>query len=321
MTALPLSVMIATEGTYPFYGGGVSTWCHRLTHGLPDIDFTILAVTTDPFAAMRYDLAPNVREVVRAPQWGFIQPAEYHAALDFSSFRRHRERTSDTAIELYFRPLFEEFLSLVFLSDSSAEDLGEVLVLLHAYFRSHDYERTMNSAVAWSVFLHAARATYEDRPTAAERPALGEVKQAFRLLYHLLTILHTGIPTGNVVHSSAAAFCSIPCILSKLLHRTPFLLTEHGIYLREQYLNLRSQINSFFVRWFMSRLSRSIARLSYHFADQVSPVCAFNARWEKKLSADPAKIRVVFNGVDPDVFQPCTSAPKSRPRLVTLGHI
>ena len=35
--AQPISVLLTTEGTYPFYTGGVSTWCHRLIwHGLPD---------------------------------------------------------------------------------------------------------------------------------------------------------------------------------------------------------------------------------------------------------------------------------------------
>jgi glycosyltransferase involved in cell wall biosynthesis len=321
MTAKPLSVMIATEGTYPFYRGGVSTWCDRLTHGLPDIEFKVFALTTDPFTPSRYTLAPNVSEVVRAPQWGFTQPAEYHSALNFHSFRRHRKSTSSAAVEIAFKPLFEQFLSLVFAHSANPMELGEVLVSLHFYFRTHDYQVTMNSATAWSVFVHAARATYENRPAATERPSFGEVKQAFRLLYHLLTVLHTKVPQVDLVHSSAAAFCGIPCILSKLMRGTPYLLTEHGVYLREQYLNLRSQIQSFFVRWFLYRLCGALARLSYQLADQISPVCAYNARWEKKLSADPQHIRVIFNGVDPGTFQRCVPAPKSRPRISTVGLI
>jgi glycosyltransferase involved in cell wall biosynthesis len=321
MTADSLSVLIATEGTYPFYRGGVSTWCDRLTHGLPDIDFKIFALTTDPFSPNRYALAPNVSEVVRAPQWGFTQPAEYHAALNFNSFRRHRRSTSSEAIERSFKPIFEQFLSLAFSQHPSTAELGEVLVMLHFYFRTHDYQVTMNSAAAWLVFVHAARATYESRPAATERPTLGEIKQAFRLLYHLLTVLHTRIPEVDLVHSSAAAFCGIPCVLSKLIRGTPYLLTEHGVYLREQYLNLRLQISSFFVRWFMYRLCGAIAALSYQMADQISPVCAYNTRWERRLSASQKRIRVIFNGVDPEKFHPCAPTPRSRPRISTVGLI
>jgi glycosyltransferase involved in cell wall biosynthesis len=321
MTFKPLSVLITTEGTYPFYRGGVSTWCDRLTHGLGDLDFKIFSLTTDPFSPSRYELAPNVSEVIRAPQWGFTQPAEYHSALNFSSFRRHRKSTNITAIERSFKPLFEQFLSIVFSPTPNSGELGDVLVLLHFYFRTHDYQVTMNSATAWSVFVHGSRATYESRPAATERPTIGEIKQAFRLLYHLLTVLHTKVPEVDLVHSSAAAFCGIPCVLSKLIRGTPYLLTEHGVYLREQYLNLRAQVKSFFVRWFLYRLCGAIAILSYQMADQISPVCAYNARWERKLSANPERIRVIFNGVDPQKFQPYPTNPKSRPRISTVGLI
>src|SRR5690348_18197216 len=47
-TLFPYTTLFRSEGTYPFYTGGVSTWCHRLTHSLPDIDFTVLAVVTNP---------------------------------------------------------------------------------------------------------------------------------------------------------------------------------------------------------------------------------------------------------------------------------
>jgi len=71
----PISVLLATEGTYPFYTGGVSTWCHRLTYGLPYINFDVLAVVTNPFQQPKYELAPNVQEVIKVPQWGLLQPA------------------------------------------------------------------------------------------------------------------------------------------------------------------------------------------------------------------------------------------------------
>ena len=38
----------------------------------------------------------------------------------------------------------------------------------------------------------------------------------------------------SATHSAAAAFCAIPCLLSRVERGTPFLLTEHGVYLRER---------------------------------------------------------------------------------------
>ena len=77
--------MLATEGTYPFYKGGVSTWRHNLTQKLSETDFSIFAVTTNPFNHSCYELLGNVRDVVKASLWGTMQPGDY-------SWRRYRQR-------------------------------------------------------------------------------------------------------------------------------------------------------------------------------------------------------------------------------------
>src|SRR5207302_8705686 len=86
------------------------------------------------------------------------------------------------------------------------------------------------------------------------------------------------------------SFCGVPCVLAKLAHGTPYLLTEHGVYLREQYLNLRRQVESFVVRWFLYRVIENVVELNYYFADLVAPVCAFNSRWEKHLGVPQSQI-------------------------------
>ena len=101
----------------------------------------------------------------------------------------------------------------------------------------------------------------------------------------------------------------------------PYLLTEHGVYLREQYLNLRRGVKSLFVRWCMYRVFTQVAQLNYRFADQVSPVCGFNARWELQLGAAPDKIHVIYNGCDPNKFRPHPPQPKTRPLVSTVGLI
>ena len=292
-----ISVLLTTEGTYPFYTGGVSKWCDRLTQGLPDMDFDVLAVVTNPYPEAKYELADNVRTVTKVPQWGLLQPAEFSRHQPTSLVLRNMWDTTRQVIEDRFRPIFERFLSLVFSSSCDKEELGEALLDLQRYFQHYDYARTMNSLDAWDVLQHAVHASWECRPAAAEDPTLAEVKEAYRLLYHLLMVLHFPIPEADITHSSSAGFCGLPCILAKLVHGTPYLLTEHGVYLREQYLNLRRQMKSVFVRWFLCRLVENVVELNYFFADQISPVCAFNSRWEEHLGVPRERIKVMFNGV------------------------
>ena len=317
----PLTVLLATEGTYPFYTGGVSKWCDLLTHGLPEIEFQVQAVVTNPYPESKYELAPNVRGVTKVPQWGLLQPAEFSHHQATSVVLRNMWDTTQEVIAARFKPIFERLLGLLFSSHCDKEELGQVLLQLQNYFQRHDYTRTMNSVEAWDVLQHAVHASWECRPEAAENPTLAEVKQAYRLLYHLLMVLHFPIPEADITHSSAAGFCGVPCVLAKLVHGTPYLLTEHGVYLREQYLNLRRQMKSFFVRWFLCRLVENVVELNYYFADQISPVCAFNARWEEQLGVERERIKVIFNGADPEKFHPFERERKERPLITTVGLI
>src|SRR6266567_822808 len=317
----PISVLLTTEGTYPFYTGGVSTWCHRLTHGLPDIDFTVLAVVTNPSPQSKYDLAPNVRKLIKVPQWGLLQPAEYSGHQPTSVVLRNLWNTTPQVIATRFKPIFERFLALLLSSDCDKEELGEVLLKLHGYFQWFDYQKTMNSVDAWNVLQYALTAAWACRPPPTEQPTLAEVKQVYRLLYHLLMVLHFPIPQSDIAHSSAASFCGLPCVLAKLAHGTPYVLTEHGVYLREQYLNLRRQVESFFVRWFLYRVVENVVELNYYFADLVAPVCAYNSRWEKHLGVPQSRIKVIFNGVDPEKFYPYEQEKSGRARVSSVGLI
>ena len=264
---------------------------------------------TSPFEQLKYELAPNVQSVLKIPQWGLLQPAEYSHHHSPSRILAQRWNTSFKTIGAKFEPFFERFLALILAGECDSTELGSLLLEMQVYFQLHDYTSTMNSGRIWELFLQAVTATYSFRPPATENPSFGELKQAYRLLYHLLIVLHFPIPKADISHSSAASFCGIPCILAKLVDGTPYLLTEHGVYLREQYLNLRNYIKSFFVRWFLYRLVRSVVELNYHFADQISPVCAYNARWEEHLGLPPTASKSCTTGSTPRNFIAANGGP------------
>src|SRR6266513_6476349 len=113
----PISVLLTTEGTYPFYTGGVSTWCHNLTQKLPEIDFRIFAVTTNPYSGPRYELADNVLEIVKAPLWGTMHPSDYSWHLSLSEILRSRLQATPQALLEQYLPLWERFLLRIFCND------------------------------------------------------------------------------------------------------------------------------------------------------------------------------------------------------------
>jgi len=317
----PITVLLTTEGTYPFYRGGVSSWCAQLVRGLPEIDFLVEAIVTNPYPVPKYDLPSNIREVIKVPQWGLLQPGEFSRHQPTSDFLHDLWETTPFAIASRFKPIFERFLALLFSSQSEKTELGDVLLQMQAYFQRYDYAATMNSIETWDVLQHAVHASWEGRPAAAENPTLAELKEAYRVLYHLLMVLHFPIVETDIAHSSSAGFCGLPCVFAKLVYGTPYLLTEHGVYLREQYLNLRREIDSFFVRWFLSRLVEKIVELNYYFADQISPVCSFNSRWERQLGVSAERIKVIFNGADPERFSAIPREDNAGPVVSCIGLI
>src|SRR5439155_24240496 len=111
--------------------------------------------------------------------------------------------------------------------------------------------------------------------------------------------------------------------VAKIRRGTPYLLTEHGAYLREQYLNLGRSIRSFFVRWFLLQVIGAVVDVNYAYADQLTPVCRYNTRWERWRGVEDERIQVIYNGVDPGRFSPADDkiARPERPLVVNLGLI
>ena len=102
-------------------------------------------------------------------------------------------------------------------------------------------------------------------------PTLNDATEGMRWLYRLLMPLNFPTVEADVVHSSGAAFCGIPAILSKLEYGTPFLLTEHGVYMREQYLAIGQYGYPFYLKKFVVQMIAAVSRTCYAMADQVSP--------------------------------------------------
>ena len=316
-----LHVVMATEGTYPFHGGGVSTWCDSLLTQLHEIDFTVLPVTMNPYLKAKYRLPANVKSMVKVPLWGIEEPAEYAADAPFSSLLRRRWETTEGVIAERFLPAFERFLRLALGKPSHVQGLATTIGELHAFFLDYDYHYAMRTPEASRVFEQAIAAVRRDDGLAGGAPSYGELAEALGLLYRFLLVLNVPVPRGDIYHSSAAGFCGLPCVVGKLRTGAPYLLTEHGVYLREQFLGLRRHVKSAFVRAVLYRLTEAVARVNYALADQVSPVCRYNARWERWFGVPESRIRVIYNGTDPQRFTLRTHRIPGPPRVMSMGLI
>jgi glycosyltransferase involved in cell wall biosynthesis len=309
-----MRVCLLTEGTYPFVRGGVSTWCHDLVAGLPEIEFTIYALVGNPGSAAEYALPPNVTKLVAVPLYGHQGLREYNGADLGGGGRRKR---SARALRDEFLPRFEQVLEQIVLGmeHASPHALADALAGCYAYFREHDYDWTMRRREVWAASL----AFFRREPWHAQYMSSLEAVELVRSLYRYFIPLAIELPEADVYHSSASGLSGIVAMIANRAGRRT-LLTEHGIYLRERVLELARSGFPFSDRTLKKNFFSAIARATYASCDAIAPVCAYNTRWENFYGVDPARVRVVYNGVDETRFADRDLDPE-RPTVAAVLRI
>jgi polysaccharide biosynthesis protein PelF len=313
------SVLLTTEGTYPFHQGGVSTWCDMLVKEMKNVDYILYSVLTNPFISQKFELPTNSK-LIKVPLWGTEEPAE-HLDIPFSLVYLKKKRTTSKVIKAYFLPLFKQLIKEIIIPNKNPKYFGEVLYQLYLYFQEYEYKESFKSEEVWNVYKEYILESTRNLENGIDQPDIYGLIQSLGWVYRFLNILNTNVPKTDVTHSSASAFCGIPCVISKIENKVPFLLTEHGVYLREQYLSLSKRNLSKFLNTFLIRFIQSITTLNYFYADQVSPVCHYNTRWETRFGVESKNIEVIYNGIDPSIFVETENVKRQNPTVVTVARI
>jgi glycosyltransferase involved in cell wall biosynthesis len=107
---------------------------------------------------------------------------------------------------------------------------------------------------------------------------------------------------------------------AKWTNGTPFLLTEHGVYLRERYMEYAPGKVPQAQRSFLLGFYKQLSLAAYRVADAIAPGSDYNRRWQQANGADVDKIEPIHNGIDVDGFK-STAANTEHPTLVWVGRI
>lgn len=277
------------------------------------MEFTLYAITGNPEVTLKFEPPPNARQVVHVPLFGMQDPVEYLLRdVPARELRERRDATGDAAIGETFLPLFEQLLDGLEVTGPEIRDYGVVVYQLWRWFEHHDWRCTWKSPLVYDAFLRHASAN----AVPGEQPTVGDVNTALHWLSSFLLPLAAGVPRTDLVHTTIAGFAALPGIIAKHRDGTPFLVTEHGVFVRERYISISGAGFSQYAKRFLMALSSFVARLVYAHADLVAPVVEFNRRWEIPYGADPARVRVIYNGVDPGLF-----VPKPKPAETAGGPV
>lgn len=308
-------ILLTTEGTYPFTRGGVSTWTDALIRGLPQYNFHILAIIPNPHATREYTPPANAT-IQPLPLWGTELLGEY---LPGTHPLRKQIRTTGRSVRYHLLPVMEELIASLLVSRGNPQKIGHLLTQIADFSVRYDLRSGLSHPSVWQAVVSQL----------AEHPAfrdtqLSNVTSITRSFYRLFTPLTIPTDQYDIVHASASAPSAFPCITAKIRKNTPFILTEHGIYLRERVLALIRDQVPILDKILLSNFYRGVAAAAYTFADIVAPVCKYNTLWEKELGALSNKMRVIYNGVPEKHYTapPITRLPASHPpTIVFVGRV
>lgn len=298
---------MTTEGTYPFVVGGVSTWCAQILGGLPEIDWSVAAITGPAVAAPKFELPPSARLCAHIRLWDPSPelPARGHV------WSRARVTAKPDLPARLVRAL------LGWTGDP--HDLVDAFLWCRKH--PHGVLPSFQHRQAWPDYLDALRRVLEEEHADTTPSPVFNLLQAAEFYQLLRWIAHTAsvpMPRTDVLHVTAAGWAAVPALVEKALHGTPLLLTEHGLYVREAYLAAVRTDPPPGVRFTATRLARALARTTYMAADLVCPVTPAHADWESSLGVQPDRIHPIQNGVRlPNTVEP---APRTR-TVVSVGRL
>jgi len=310
-----MRVALINEGTYPYVLGGVSTWCDQLVRGLPEVTWHLVTIVGQAPGAAALPLPAGVASLTPVSIWA--APGRSHPGATRSAAGLLRGMLGESTADA------EEFraaLRTLALPDAAGQSrwCRTCQRAPSACGRHGPPGRHPLHGVPVAEILSEVWALALCSGARLPRLSLRDADEAAALLEHAVRPLGAAVPPVDVCHANANGLSALVALAAKWRWGVPFLLTEHGVYLRERYLSAGAHPPA--VKVALLRFHRALARLAYAEADAVTPVSSFNRRWEERHGASPERITVIPNGVEPDRFAPLPSEPDV-PTIAWVGRV
>jgi glycosyltransferase involved in cell wall biosynthesis len=306
----PLHVVIVGEGTYPYHAGGVSTWCHQLVQGMPENSWTAVALSVDGTERSSWDAPANLAQVVNIPLWGTPPPAKGRDRKPGASFA--------SIHYAFLRALIRPKTAMAADPSGAIGDFLAALRDMFFYAQSHDLRAALITNAALERLLEVWREAGMD--AEAGELTLKHALTATDSLEHVLRPLSHPPIRSDVCHLSMNGISALVAMTCKWAFGTPVVMSEHGVYLREQYLSKVRENEPYPVKVIMLRFFRALAGAAYRMSDLLTPHSQYNRRWQLKNGADPGRVRTMYNGINPEDF-PAAEGEPDVPTIVFVGRI
>lgn len=318
-TAPLADVCLILEGTYPYVQGGVSSWVHQIVTELPEIKFALffLGSTREQAQKKKYTPPPNVVSIVETFLFEKLPPEELVPA----------PLTPAQSAELYAA------LRRFYFADTDEARLAafwaaiDRLDALAAAGTRVTFGNLAQDEDAWLLVTEAAEKFAPDE-------SFIDFFWATRFVHLPVWIAlsqRQHIPRARVYHSVSTGYAGMLGALAARRDRTPYLITEHGIYTKERiaeisqatwiydppsrYFDVREGMGAFKQLWI--NLFMFLGQVSYAGAHRIVSLFEGNTYLQIEFGAEARRLEVIPNGIDPTKFD--AALEKRRTRLTSQG--
>ncbi|GAA2098532.1 glycosyltransferase [Kitasatospora saccharophila] len=304
-----MRIALLTEGTLTNAQRGEGGWCGRLVDGLPEHEFRL------------YRLLPADRP---APPTGV---RGLHGVHELPMWGRRPGGRGPTALRrrAYARAYGELVRALVM--------PGERAGFGPALYRLAELGREDEALPAFLASGHAHRVLERvwrtpGADTAGGQPLVCDVLVAADLLEQCLRPLSApwygtgaaGLGGADLCHVVGGGPAALPALVARELHGVPFVVTEHGLHLREQYRGYRSAPYRWPVRALLLSFFRQLTEETYRRAAVLTPGSEYDRQWQQRCGGDPARTRIVHEGTTA-TGRPAAGKEPEAPTLVWAGAL
>ncbi|MET8626037.1 DUF3492 domain-containing protein [Kitasatospora sp. NPDC004669] len=314
-----MRVALLTEGARPHPQRGAGAWCDRLAEGLPEHEFELYLLAGPGGFGAAERLSPAWRGARDLALWG----------------RRPGGRAPGALRRRQYAGAYEELVRALVLPGQRA-GFGAGLHRLAALARE---DGTLPAFLASGHARRVLERTWRlpGADASAGQPLVRDVLVAADLLEQCLRPLSApwygtgpgGLGGADLCHVVGGGPAALPALVARHLHGVPFVVTEHGLHLREQYLGHReapylpqpsaggapTPVRALLLSFF-----RALTEETYRQAAILTPGSAHDQQWQRRCGADPARTRVVYEGT-PAVDRPAAGPEPERPTLVWAGAL
>lgn len=287
-------ICLILEGTYPFLKGGVANWVYELIRVFPQYRFAVIFLGTkeeDYKEGLQYPLADNLVHL------------EVHYLFEDKNILEYEQQHIDERTIKKIEAMHERFNTYI---SERGHEISELFELMDDKEALNE-KLFLRSKSSWEFLVKKYNERYADQSFF---DYFWSIRNLHRPFWDLAKVVDK-MPKIKIVHSASTGYAGFLGALIQKKFQIPYILTEHGIYSRERWIEL---MRNYFFEYIIKEQNQFsnkkgilaiwvhfftiLAKVAYDAADPIISLIEGYRAHQIKDGALPERTRIISYGID-----------------------